>query len=1722
MINLPEPGVPLDTSFSRVNPTDQILLIGRQEKKLQSVERGFLESSVYSIAAPVVAAADTFLETFGILDENDMEEFLQRNAGAFGEFFQEHRGLVGAVGDIAGAFIPGMIAVKAVQQGSVLARLASKALGPGADKLFSTGLSNRKLFETHFQQVRNIAQKSDLSNMQMIPGFAKMRSRAIKRSVADVLIEGVAADAAIALTMNSSEFLFPEDMALTDHLYFFAGTNAVFGVAAGLVARNVFVRGVNDALKVTQRGGGLPVDEFVSNVANAHGPVLGALGELLERQNKILTEAMNTGDATARQTALAQLTATREQIRDVTLRLFQDSPFEGVTHSTRLNPKASGAWVQTVQEAVERDKSLAYNLRSLELWDTAEAVPIEKRVRAAIAAAESEVQSTQAEIRALEASFGRLGARTPAEHRKLNELHARLAKARERHDEMSRVVPGVVELDGTTRAFAGRLRMFQDGERRIAMDKFGHATVTTEKGALLTQKDGSVFVQDPNKLRFDIDPTTGEFLVGEGAAARALNDDAWLQLDHYSRTAVWDTLRKQAETATPESRTAQEALAGYKNMTREELQELPFWQLDYATELFTKMDFVPQSFRTIDELVFESLDKKFQMFQRIMGDEIDAMNAGVPAELLKYQGKAGLENLARELNLPTDNHALMRLFETQLLHDGESAVTLHTLAGNMEGLQQMLGVVDEFVDPSTAMHRVIGSLLELPGNRKPVIAVWGNNDKRAGVSIEDIMEQMGQLRAMQGHVFRTSESSYVRRMMQVIDDNPEAVQAAKTDMMSLVAGNEQDGGILRNILQQGFRFRNTPGAQAWDFITDIMDRMGDNQLARMLNPTKYGDSGINHQDRFNKLLARGSEADLASFMTAYHSLAKGWVVDSATPFVESTGKNGESLFQIKLANTPENQALWSREVGTEFKEGNDLMPSAGAPENAMTLTQTGVEVLESFTHLHDEILLAVNTDRRARGLKEIPRRMFHMPAPNLRAKHVAFLVDKTGNVRNVVGGNSERQLMERAEKEIAAGGGELSLISSGTMERYHAAKAEAFFGMVDYSATAAQTGPRTGKAVGATIDTDASGFKELLETTLKQFTDMNRQMRTTIFGPEIEYLKRMKAASGLKNADGTLAQTRTIYDEVISRIAGVQNLDASSVVGRHLLTAETTYDRLVQGVYDSITNTFPEITPSGNRAVKKKWEKIEDRFAPEHRPFRTVEEYMERNFVGGRPADLKRHGAALNEITTALSIRILDFGMGLINMASLAATLPPVVSMIRKMPDETMLQWQARTGAFGGITPEGHTYFSATKALTSAAHFMFTQEGRELAKKAARDGWFDQFAAEQVNIFGRTGEGFITGMIRNASDKLSFITDKTEQLARATSWMTFYKMGKDGLGLTENAAMAFAHRQANNVIADFRPLNRPAIFQGAAGVPLGLFSTYMWNFFQRTFHMVENQAWRTGAIQAGLQGSLFGAEALPGWGQFTDRFMSNYDGTHNIVDRLNESLGPMGADVFLNGTLANLPRLFGADDGISVGPRASAGIPFEQGIGARAVPGLGMLIKAGETAGKLIDSAIENQGVAPTQVAEILATSNMNKFMTNAIELGLGHAVDNMGGLIEQDTRTRIGIAARTLGFKPLMADEMRQESVRHRTTERIQQQLKQRLTDSLTSSMRNGRLSTNAVEKALESYVRAGGSGDNFRQFVGAQVLKAHLSKRDREMMEAVNRSIDENRIGRLLWLDR
>lgn len=1701
-----------------------------QRDTLSAFEINPLKAAVFTPPSVILSMADTFAESlsFGLVGENDMENFLDQHFGEFGDFFNENRGAVGVTGDIIGAFIPGTLAVKGIRSGSFFSRLLQNKAGKTASKYFiSTGKSNTQIFAGQFRKAKALGKKG-VVNTKNVRDFNQRSNRLLGRSVLDTIQEGIAADLAIAATMHESEFLFPEEMSTFDHLLFFGGFNAAFGVGAGLIAKRTLTRGVKKGLAEGARLTDTPVKELSrnvsSNIKGQRGPAIAVHAQLLKDTNDALTLARAEGDQIAIDAQTASQTAIKVRLKELTELAFLDSPIEGVTNSINLK-KTRGfdaPEIRTAQAAYANDPNMALGLTSFEQFTVEAPKALNKNLL-------DKTQTVKADFRLTVGKLKQAKADLEAKNSKSNQKRFQrlLNKTQKLQNEINYLEKQtfiMVEVDGTTSALSTRADIFQDGTRSIARAQ-GISSVTLGDKAFEVGANGLIDKIPAAKALKNIDLTTKD------TARKTITNDEFLKLSHIEKTAIFDLIQDQIERA--DLQTFQRLLINEKSTLPE--KELAVGLIQKNEKFLDLIDGV----NSLDELLVSSLKDKFVLFQKLRNNISN--NLEDPLH--------NLDNIARALNLPTDD-ALLTFFEQSRLvnHIDETFLGIADINQLKLALKQHLQLPQ---DAQLIGQKFIGNMTRLARDNKPIIATMENIENRAAMNVEHLAEITTNLRAQQLDKLRNADSLVISEVMKILETHENVIKTFKDDLPTLVEGVGAHSFLTKPLGQQNFITRHDEVFQSADFIARELERANTNLIEKLLK-TELRQAGIDsssplnkmakttkvraksYQEALNNVLARGRESDLTLTLTARNAVGAGWDLPK-NPWVRTRGPNGNVLYQMKLKDTERNKQIWELMFNEKFPEDTAevLLPVTGQ-RTPVVVTETGRDALQAINELSLQAFKEDAAIRQAKNLKPLTSKDFHLPPINLSKLHRAYLIDDTGNLRTVLGEDTESALRKRVEKEISAAntqGVNLHRIAEKTVEQYYEASSRAFFDMDNFVIPSNQTGPTKGTSFGTVVKTGSGAFKEMIDTTLRQYSNFARETTATVFSPEIQHLKLKKNAAS--PIDGSLG--RTIYDDLISRLLGVQNLDTDTFVGKTLLTVENLYDNNLKFAYDSLTSKLPSLGLNQLKA-EKTFKAVQGTVGKEFSPWNSVTKFIEQTDNARLPFNLRRHASLLNEATTAITIRIFDVGMAMINMLSLGSTLPPVVAMLGRLADETDAQRLKRIGAFSGISNDGNAYFSPAKTLTDAMHFMFTEEGKNVARRAADLGYFDQFAAEQVEIFARSGETFLPGFLRYATNKASILTDWSERKARGLSFMSFYRIGKQGLNLDDRAAMAFAHQQANNTIADFRPSNRPAIFQGAAGMPLGLFTTFMWNYLQRFASIIETLPVspkqqlgsaripfsQSAFIQTGLQASLFGAETLPGWQQFTQMFVDNYDGSVSPVDRFNEAIGPMATDVLMNGTLSNIPKLFGADTGISIGPRAAVGVPrlFTTGNPLQASAPLSVVNKIATTFSKVIDSQIQEKGIDTLHAAEIIGAANINKGLSNVIELTTGKSLDASGSIIEENTRSAMGIASRIAGFKPLFADELRQENVRNRSTDRVRTELKNRVANKLKSRIRNGRLTIQDVEDALDSYIRAGGNPQNFKRFFQSQVIRGTQTKIATEIEKAVRSSIDNHRIARLIYL--
>ena len=349
----------------------------------------------------------------------------------------------------------------------------------------------------------------------------------------------------------------------------------------------------------------------------------------------------------------------------------------------------------------------------------------------------------------------------------------------------------------------------------------------------------------------------------------------------------------------------------------------------------------------------------------------------------------------------------------------------------------------------------------------------------------------------------------------------------------------------------------------------------------------------------------------------------------------------------------------------------------------------------------------------------------------------------------------------------------------------------------------------------------------------------------------------------------------------------------------------------------------------------------------------------------------------------------------------------------------------------------------------------------------------------------------------------SILSDRSEDFSRSWGHMTGLEIA-DSLGIKGiRARNEFAHDIANKMIANYSPQNRPEVFQGAAGAGLGLFQSFILNYYQRLFRYAETKDAVSFATQYATQATLFGATSLTGWTQFNDLFLQASEGESDPSSGIWRKFGGNAGDLLGSGVISNLPKLFGAD-AVDLYSRGDTNVRLP---GFNGVPALSVLGKMSEG---VVDSMkaflSDNPGVSTTRLAEIWSNSLSNRPLAGMMEqfLAGGNDTDRYGQLV-QDTKNSMEATYRVLGVRSLRQSAQVNAFYANKTAMEHKASADEQLRLKTRAALRDGTF-VESADDILSTYIENGGDPRNFRRWVKSSFESATTTSAQRQLKSALN----------------
>ena len=884
-------------------------------------------------------------------------------------------------------------------------------------------------------------------------------------------------------------------------------------------------------------------------------------------------------------------------------------------------------------------------------------------------------------------------------------------------------------------------------------------------------------------------------------------------------------------------------------------------------------------------------------------------------------------------------------------------------------------------------------------------------------------------------------------------------------------------------------------------------------------------------------------------LNQFHTFRPGW--DIARKPTKVQLPDGNTGYQFILDHESATNAKWFQERhGRQLKEGQPLLNPNGTE---IVLDELGMDTLNRMQKIHGAEIAMKNTLLRSHGLPELKEVPFYAAPPNDKGKFVAYVFDLQDNVVPGMKISSDSpegltRAIAEEQKNLKAG---YSIRQRSSVESFMSLWDKAQMDFIAPNTTAIQPKKHNfGKSGSSMMNPNA--FDEALVSIRDNMVRHGTDILETLFS---EPLKAARARGAIARVESGIGERSTQHSSVYDRY--IQNL-----LGRNALGAKDSFfgdafdwaERRLNGIlaspqamkvgdtYQALKDFIRTAAP-GKSQTGDQFNKLA-RSLGEYMPYKSAMEMAARETGSRPPAEVAEITSKLSWFEAASRLRWLESMHAVANIGSLLANTPAVIKALQPMAGETVEEAAKRNSSLVmmAATPEGKGLglVNVPKLLYSSMKDAWKKVPDEFTQRAIRLGYMDQEVAEFQRAWGSIDSkegwrGFVfgnesadfnsrTGMnIRNkvaqsgGLDKwMSILSDKSEAFSRQWGMYAGRRVA-ESLGIRNvDDQLTFAHDVTNKIIANYDPRNRPEVFQGALGAPLGLFQSYVLNYYQRMFRYIETGNGRTLATQYAMQGAVFGVQSVPGWDALNWAFFDNMKPGEqdDPVESMYRRFGTADADLIMHGTLSNIPKLFGMD-GISLYTRGDS--QFRAPV---------VNLPVADTAKRLFNGIVEGAraafaegGISLNHSAEILSNMITNRPLAGMLEVGAANGFDtSWDAQVVSQAKGAAESTFRILGVRAMRQQKEIDMFYASKNAQEEQGARKTTLNSATRAAIRDGRYE--AVPGLFKKYVQAGGDPRYYTRWVKESFSSA-LDSRGERMLRKALKDEDGSKdamIGRLL----
>ena len=1187
------------------------------------------------------------------------------------------------------------------------------------------------------------------------------------------------------------------------------------------------------------------------------------------------------------------------------------------------------------------------------------------------------------------------------------------------------------------------------------------------------------------------------------------------------------------------------------------LPEKPNWfQLDMAEELLRRTD-QPGKVQWSGTLTREKAQVES------FAQKVDALAASSrsddPTAIAKLRVRYNLPKLtAYEMGvLATDEHPLDIIVRGAIGAGGGDAVRGNSLQQMLDGITESKKLTDLTVDAGKQANSLTGNTFNFMADfegkpMKPILTYKRPFAPNAFIK-DNLAERIAMNKAnVLGQLTGNQADALTRELVANTIQSPDYQLASKvlgladSQMSASTFGfeNAAPGNALRGITDAisttEWKFRDNPIVQAMTRLRETAER-GAQAFMRQafestITPTVQILKG-----------PRNGESNL--LVQQFFSHAPGWeLVD--TP-IQVEGREGKALHHFVLEDTAANRARFSAQYGREMEDGQNLLTPQG---KEVVLDDLGLTVLNQFNQLTDMRRVQQNVLRKALGLSEMRRANFYVPPPSVEGKIVGHTYDALNRIvpgGTVIANTQEDFARQLANLKDASKYPDSPLLREGNLFR-SADEVKAFATVMDRAQQEMVNPGRThiaglfsnkGKIAGQELRMGA--FEEAMTAVRDGFLQHGRDLNEIMFKDAINSAKARSAISGGQTAesvsDNLKQKSKNIFDHYVQEATGSSPLrNDKSWIGKGYGLIESKANQLLAQASPKAARVFAQANDYLRNAIPYNLSKTEqDAFNEmttslgEFMPFKSVADQLEAKGAGKLPPTLAKITGDINKFEATWVLRMLEPVQAAMNLAGMVNALPAVTRHLTRKGGETLEEYAARIGHNSNIFGDEAQSFGVLdmgKVMRNGFKRAWSKAADPEFDYMARNGFLSQEVAEFQKAFNAADGGknpymkWITGdptspnkfAQKGVVGWASLLTDKSEDFSRSWGHMAGLELA-ESLGITDKIAKHnFAHDMANKMIANYSPHNRPEIFQGAVGAPIGLFQSFIWAYYQRMFRYVETKDFAALGAQYATQGGIFGLKSVPGFQQMNQLMFEGQDGKTDPYDQVVRRFGQQAGDLIMMGGLGSIPAMFGGE-GIDLTARGDT--TFRTPVfNSPAVVTTAQKIGDGVMGMVRLFSAT-NPDVTSQQIGEVLSNTIPNRPIAGFFEsmMAGGADTDASGQLISQNANW-METAYRVMGTRSVRQSRELDAFYANKGAMEIQAAKRQELNRATRGIIRSAGDDMDQLEGVMETYIQNGGDPRYYQRWLKSQFEAADSTRGQRMLEQSLKSPQRQDQAQRLL----